>query len=106
MDTPKQIRKTATGLTIEWQNGAQEELPALTLRQNCPCAGCREKRGDTSHQQPLAPKHSSLRVIQHSSDEELTIERVWLVGNYAIGLGWKDGHSTGIYTFDYLRSLR
>ena len=27
------------------------------------------------------------------------------VGNYAIGFRWSDGHVTGIYTFDYLRSL-
>lgn len=27
------------------------------------------------------------------------------VGNYAIQFRWEDGHSTGIYTFDYLRSL-
>ena len=27
------------------------------------------------------------------------------VGNYAIELRWHDGHSTGIYTYDYLRSL-
>nr|NIO07374.1 DUF971 domain-containing protein [Deltaproteobacteria bacterium] len=27
------------------------------------------------------------------------------VGNYAVEFRWQDGHSTGIYTFDYLRSL-
>jgi DUF971 family protein len=27
------------------------------------------------------------------------------VGNYAIELRWQDGHSTGIYSFEYLRSL-
>lgn len=27
------------------------------------------------------------------------------VGNYAITINWNDGHSTGIYSFDYLRAL-
>jgi DUF971 family protein len=27
------------------------------------------------------------------------------VGNYAIEFRWHDGHSTGIYTYNYLRSL-
>jgi DUF971 family protein len=27
------------------------------------------------------------------------------IGNYAIEFHWRDGHSTGIYTYDYLRSL-
>ncbi|HEY1266366.1 MAG TPA: gamma-butyrobetaine hydroxylase-like domain-containing protein [Candidatus Binatia bacterium] len=27
------------------------------------------------------------------------------VGNYAIMFRWGDGHETGIYTFQYLRSL-
>jgi ATP-binding protein involved in chromosome partitioning len=27
------------------------------------------------------------------------------VGNYAITVSWNDGHSTGIYSFEYLRAL-
>jgi len=32
-------------------------------------------------------------------------ERAELVGRYALQIYWNDGHSTGIYSFDYLRSL-
>jgi DUF971 family protein len=32
-------------------------------------------------------------------------ERAELVGRYALQIFWNDGHSTGIYSFDYLRSL-
>jgi len=28
-----------------------------------------------------------------------------LVGRYALQIYWSDGHSSGIYTFDYLRNL-
>ena len=27
------------------------------------------------------------------------------IGNYAIGVDWSDGHNSGIYSFDYLRTL-
>jgi DUF971 family protein len=27
------------------------------------------------------------------------------IGNYAIEFHWQDGHSTGIYTYEYLRTL-
>ena len=32
-------------------------------------------------------------------------ERAELVGRYALQIYWNDGHSTGIYSFDYLRNL-
>lgn len=41
---------------------------------------------------PLGPSAFSLRRIE------------W-VGGYGVQPVWNDGHSTGIYTFDYLRRL-
>ena len=32
-------------------------------------------------------------------------ERAELVGRYALQIYWSDGHSSGIYSFPYLRSL-
>jgi DUF971 family protein len=36
---------------------------------------------------------------------DLDLREIEQVGNYALGLTWSDGHSTGIYSFRYLRSL-
>jgi DUF971 family protein len=33
------------------------------------------------------------------------LESISSVGNYAISPRWADGHETGIYTFEYLRTL-
>ena len=33
------------------------------------------------------------------------LEKIEAVGNYAINLGWADGHDTGIYSYAYLREL-
>lgn len=37
-------------------------------------------------------------------DEELNIERIEPVGGYALQFYWSDGHSTGIYTWEMLRT--
>jgi len=37
--------------------------------------------------------------------EDSELAEISAVGNYAIQFQWKDGHNTGIYTFDYLRAL-
>lgn len=108
MNTPTEIRRIPNiGLQISWSDGTNSALSTRTLRTLCPCASCKEARGDGSHEKPLtAPlKKRSLTVIEHTADEELDLKNVWGVGNYAIGLEWGDGHSTGIYTYEYLRSL-
>jgi DUF971 family protein len=33
------------------------------------------------------------------------VEKLELVGNYALQFIWNDGHHTGIYTWDYLYRL-
>lgn len=104
--TPKEIKRLETkGLRITWQDGAIHELTSETLRRQCPCADCREMRGDDSHAKPLTGKKRSLSIVQNTIAEELALQEVWGVGQYAIGLKWGDGHNSGIYTFPYLREL-
>lgn len=106
MIQPKLIKRLGTaGLEITWSNGNISTLSSKLLRENCPSAVSLAKRGDPSHEKPLSPKKSALNVISASAEEELRLEEVWSVGNYAIGLRWGDGHDSGIYTFEYLRSL-
>ena len=33
------------------------------------------------------------------------IKNITTVGGYAIQITWKDGHNTGIYTYEYLLQL-
>ena len=106
MATPIQIKRISPELLqISWSDGQIQELKSELLRAQCPCATCREARGDTSHASPLTPKRSSLAIINSSSDEEQKLERIWAVGNYALGMAWGDGHSSGIYTYEYLKGL-
>ena len=104
---PTEIRRlNADGLQITWQDGMVQTLNSRVLRENCPCAVCKAERGDESHDKPLtAKKPSMLKVVSSSIKEELQLEEISAVGNYAISLRWGDGHHTGIYMFQLLRSL-
>jgi DUF971 family protein len=74
---------------ITWDDGHVGEYPEEYLRGYCPCALCQG--------------HGAQRNFVPVSDAKLG--EIRLVGNYAIEFRWQDGHSTGIYTYDYLRSL-
>lgn len=102
---PKEVKRLGPdGLQIEWDNGTVHVLNSETLRKNCPSATSLMKRGDTSHDKPLSGK-SRLSIVEASSEDELKLEKIWLVGNYAIGMRWGDGHDTGIFNFPYLFEL-
>ena len=75
-----------TGLTVHWGDG-HESLYAWTyLRALCPCAACREN--------PPTGKEMEAEAAQ-----------VKPVGRYAMTILWGDGHATGIFSYEYLRSL-
>ena len=106
MHTPKEIKRLGTeGIRIVWQDGTDNTLSSKVLREHCPSAVSQAKRGDTSHDKPLSGKPSMLKVVEASLDEEIRLDRIWGVGNYAIGIEWGDGHNSGIYTYDYLKEL-
>jgi DUF971 family protein len=39
------------------------------------------------------------------SERDYQVDRLEIVGNYALQFYWNDGHHTGIYTWDYLYRL-
>lgn len=93
------------GIALTWSDETTQQISSKTLRENCPCAGCKERRGDTSHAKPITGKPGSLKIVESSLDEELRLDQIWAVGQYAIGFRWGDGHDTGIYTYQLLYEL-
>jgi DUF971 family protein len=84
-------------LYIRWRDGHESRYPLDDLRKVCPCADCR------TADRPQGGLHVlSGPVIGRG---ESRIVRMAPVGRYALGFTWNDGHSTGIYSFDFLRSL-
>ena len=51
---------------------------------------------------PGSPDMLELPLIDTRSTEMVELQRV---GNYAIQIIWQDGHSAGIYSWEYLREL-
>lgn len=92
-------------LEITWEEGLVQRISSEVLRKNCPSAISRAQRGDDSHEKPLTAKSSLLKIIEHTRAEELRLDKIWGVGNYALGMQWGDGHNTGIYTYDLLYEL-
>ena len=85
-----------THLLIGWSDGHSRRYTFRELRNGCPCATCREKRKSPA---PLLP------VLKAEEAAPLKILGMKPVGNYAYNIQFSDGHSTGIFTFDLLRSL-
>lgn len=103
---PRQIKRQGlSGLLVTWSDNSESQLSSETLRRQCPCAECREKRGDDSHAKPLTGKKRSLSIVQNTREEQLGLESIWGIGQYAIGIRWNDGHDSGIYTFEFLAQL-
>ena len=89
--------KKTEALLITWADGRQSEFPLRTLRRNCPCAGCRGERDLLGR--------TMMPIIPTTYDGPITATGAELVGNYALRIDWSDGHSAGIYSFQYLREL-
>jgi DUF971 family protein len=85
-------------LLIEWSDGQQRRYSARELRDQCPCATCREKLEVVED----APK-TVLPIITEAEAQPLVIQSMKPVGNYAYSIGFSDGHDTGIYTLEFLR---
>lgn len=92
---PLKIRldRPLSKLVIVWSDGTVSSYPWDFLRAHCPSAGEKAVR---ENRDPLAVLGAvpSTRIVD-----------VRMIGNYAIGLTWEDGHNSGIYSWDYLLRL-
>lgn len=86
-------------LRITWSDRQVREYPFRELRDNCPCATCREKR------KAPPPSPLQLPIISAAEAQPLRITAMKPVGNYAYSIEFSDGHNTGIYTLESLREL-
>lgn len=86
-------RRDGRTLAVLWQDGHDQEIGARDLRLACRCAACVD---EMSGRAVLDPMTVPLNIVP---------TRIWSLGNYAIGISFSDGHSSGIYTFDQLRGM-
>ncbi len=95
--------KRSSHLRIVWDDGVETTIDLRTLRENCPCATCREQRGRREE----ASQENPLRVLPAAARLEDQIRAVdaELAGHYALRIRWADGHDAGFYDFSLLRRL-
>ena len=94
---PTNIQQIGDELAIAWNDGTESYFKLEMLRRACPCAACGgepDALGNVSHRPHVSYTDKSFRLTGFD-----------LVGGYALQPRWADGHSTGIYSFTYLRRL-
>jgi DUF971 family protein len=81
-------------LQVGWDDGRESRFEPKWLRGRCPCAECVEE-------------WSGKRVVgEEQVKPDVRPRGMHEVGRYAMQIDWSDGHSTGIYSWDYLLKLR
>ena len=92
-DAPTEIRlrRAERLLVVSYADGATFELPCEYLRVFSPSA---EVRG-----------HGLAEPLLVTGKQDVGIQAVEQVGNYAVKLVFSDGHDTGLYSWSFLREM-
>jgi len=96
--TPRLLKADGHTLSIEWSDGACHHITWRVLRDECPCATCRDRRSQPA---PASP----LQIIKPEEAAPVRGTGMRPVGNYAYQIDFSDGHKTGIYPLELLREL-
>ncbi|MCC6488280.1 MAG: P-loop NTPase [Candidatus Hydrogenedentes bacterium] len=88
-----QVTVAGNAIQVRWSDGYQAILSAHDVRCACPCAVC-------------VDEYTGAKLLDHTQVPfDVTVESVQELGNYAVSFAWSDGHTTGIYSWEFLRAL-
>ena len=93
---PTQIQQIGNELAIRWNDGAESYFTFEFLRRTCPCASCGGE--------PDVLGRVGRPAVSYS-EQSFELLGYDFVGGYALQPRWSDGHSTGLYSYQYLRRL-
>lgn len=93
MPTPVELKlhRQSNVLDITFDNGIKAQLTSEFLRVHSPSA---EVKG-----------HGPGQEVLQIGKENVAINNIEAVGNYAVRLTFSDGHNSGLFTWDYLYEL-
>lgn len=83
-------------LALAWSDGVEQYISLRVVREACPCAHCCGEP-DVLGQKPVIEKKLK--------PESFILKKYEFVGGYGIQFFWADGHSSGIYSMEYLKRL-
>ncbi len=103
---------SGAGVDITWSDGHSSHYDFPYLRDCCPCATCNEerrKKEEAAHKPAEAASAgiggSTLGPALPMFKPTARAKSARAVGHYALQIEFTDGHSTGIYSFTYLREI-
>ena len=91
------VQQIGEELALKWDDSSESFVRLEILRRACPCAGCRgevDVLGNLHKGPDLPLTPPSVRLV-----------RLDKVGGYALQPVWGDGHSSGLFAFDYLKRV-
>ena len=94
---PTDVQNIGSELAIKWEDGSESFIPLEDLRRHCPCAGCKGE-GDIMGNVSKGPEKAF-------TEASFQLRRIVWVGGYGIQPYWADGHSSGIFSFDFLKQV-
>jgi len=114
MPTPIDPRRKATsvkihvssgaGVDITWADGHASHFDFVYLRDHCPCATCNDERAKKESLTEASPAFAASPALPMFKAKPRA-QSAQAVGQYAIQISFSDGHSTGIYSYELLRSI-
>ena len=93
---PRNIQLIGEELAVQWNDGEESYFPSSVFAAPAPAPTC---GGEPDVLGNIARPNVS---YTDASFELLGWEHI---GGYALQPRWRDGHSTGLYSFQYLRRL-
>jgi DUF971 family protein len=93
---------TGAGVDITWSDGHASHYDFPYLRDECPCATCNDERIRKSAFASTGPASAAALPM---FKPKARAQAATTVGNYAIQITFTDGHATGIFSYDHLRSI-
>jgi DUF971 family protein len=93
---PLNIQQIGRELAVQWNDGTEIYLELEFLRRACPCAACGGE--------PDVLGNITRPAVTYAP-ESFILKGFQVVGGYALQPEWRDGHNTGLYSFQYLRRL-
>jgi DUF971 family protein len=93
---------SGAGVDITWSDGHTSHYDFPYLRDECPCATCNDERAKKRGLVPAGPQSSAALPM---FKPKARAQKATAVGNYAIQITFTDGHATGIYSYEHLRSI-
>jgi len=107
---------SGAGVDITWSDGHSSHYEFPYLREQCPCAMCNDERvkraagQETDERLKKENPAASATPILNSPllpmfKPKLRANAAHAMGLYALQIDFNDGHTAGIFSFDFLRTI-